>query len=212
MIEFLRGISGTSGNAYTSNFGGGQRTTTTLVEAINDLESTIKEQLSYRSQLTVFYSWQSDSKNSFNRGFIEDVLKKSIREVNKSSDWKLALDQDTRGENGSPDVFPTIIRKIDDALVFVADITPILKFGEKEIPNPNVMCELGYALSSLTYERVIMICNLYGCNKEKLPFDLGLKRAIFYSLSEETTTDEKQQIKKELIGKLTTAIRQIRDM
>jgi len=41
----------------------------------------------------VFYSWQKDSDERFNRYFIEDCLKRAIRKLNRSekSVWKHSL-------------------------------------------------------------------------------------------------------------------------
>ena len=62
----------------------------------------------------------------------------------------------------------------------MADITPVVKVGEKFIPNPNVMFELGYALSALGFERVILIYNTAKCELK----DLMLQLQIFVRLPE----------------------------
>jgi hypothetical protein len=41
----------------------------------------------------------------------------------------------------------------------VADVTFIGTCGEKRIPNPNVMIELGYALRAVSSSRVILLMN-----------------------------------------------------
>ena len=57
--------------------------------------------------ITVFYSWQSDRPNSTNRTFIEEALKKAIKEVSEGisvqeaeRDSPLELDKDTQGIPG----------------------------------------------------------------------------------------------------------------
>ncbi len=211
LLDFLRMISGYTGDKLLSN--GTQRKSSELTDDISDLLELMKRQLNLRSQFTVFYSWQSDSEYKYNRNFIEKNIKKAIKNLNAEADICLAFDKDTLNEAGSPDIVNTILRKIDEALVFIADISAICKTDkDKFIPNPNVMLELGYALSTLTDERVILLCNTEMCDVKSLPFDLGLKRMISYKYSENTSDSEKKEIEKEFLGKLTNAIKAIRDI
>ncbi len=71
-------------------------------------------------------------------------------------------------------------------MAFVCDVTLICNKGDKGIVNPNVMFELGYAISSLSDEQVIMVCNTAYGDLKQLPFDLGLKRQISYFYNEST--------------------------
>ena len=79
----------------------------------------------HEHQPTVFYSWQADSPNSTNRGFIEDCLKKAIGNLNKNDLVKVIprIEKDTQGKSGSPDIAETILQKIDECSIFVADIS-----------------------------------------------------------------------------------------
>ena len=79
---------------------------------------------------TVFYSWQSDTPNNVNRGFIRDALDKAIKKVNKTLEVedadredKLKLDQDTAGVPGMPEIANTIFRKIEKCSIFIPDLT-----------------------------------------------------------------------------------------
>lgn len=130
-----------------------------LLENIDKIEKIMQKELSIRSNFTIFYSWQCDSDKKFNRNFIENCLSNAINRINKVIDYTLILDKNTIGESGSPDIVNVILNKIDMAIGFVADITPIVCLKEKYLSNSNVMLELGYALSSLSDERVILICN-----------------------------------------------------
>ena len=95
---------------------------------------------------------------------------------------------------------------IDSALGFVADITPICKSENKGVPNPNVMCELGYALSSLSDERVILVYNSANCNYDDIPFDLRQKRCISYECDATTSAKDKKEAKKRLKNTFEEAI------
>lgn len=179
-----------------------------VIDEIIELQRIIKEQCNERFHYGVFYSWQSDSNSRYNRDFIERALKNAVKTVNtKIFDGTLiALDKDTKNIPGSPDITPTIMQKIDRSVCFVADVTPITVAKTKQIPNPNVMFELGYALSSLSYERVIIICNTAYCNIKELPFDLGLKRIITYQCNDNTAVADRKACEKELAGDLTRAL------
>lgn len=103
--------------------------------------------------MNVFYSWQSALVNKFNRNFIKECLKQAIKVVynDLELDEAIRLDQDTKGIPGSPDIANTIYKKIRKSDVFVADVSFISKTESGKLnPNPNVLIELGYDLSSLS--------------------------------------------------------------
>lgn len=209
LLELLRYISDIIGNNFTGNYKSGSASS--IIQRIESLERTMKESINYHSQFTVFYCWESDLPSKTNRNYIQSCIDKAIKRLNDESDIKLCLDKDTFGTAGSPDIFPTILGKIETCMVFVADITPIIKYGNKGIPNPNVMCELGYALSSISDERVIMLFNKADENDPKdLPFDLGLKRAMMFEY--EYSESDPPLPKEELVNKLYDAIKAIRDL
>jgi hypothetical protein len=99
---------------------------------------------------TVFFSWQSDLPNTSNRNFIEDCIKKAIKEMKQNSKYQLilGLDRDTASIQGTPDIANTIFEKIDKSCFFIADISLINGSSRKykKTPNPNVLIELGYAV------------------------------------------------------------------
>lgn len=211
LLDFLRMISGHMGTEFSTNVN--HKNINELTQELSDLSELMKKQLNLLSQFTVFYSWQSDSKSKFNRSFIENNLNKAIKNLNDNADIHLTLDKDTLNEAGSPDIVNTILRKIDEAMVFVADISAICKTDKnKFLSNPNVMFELGYALSTLSDERIILVCNTAICDSKSLPFDLGLKRMICYEYSKNTSDDDKKVVTKDFVNKLIDAIKAIRDI
>ena len=211
LLDFLRMVSGGSGTQFSSN--GTRKDVVALSQEVAELSELMREQLNLLSQFKVFYSWQSDSTSTFNRNFIENNLNRAIKKLNADSDIRLTLDKDTLNEAGSPDIINTILRKIDEAMVFVADVTAICKTDkDKFLSNPNVMFELGYAFSTLSDERVVLICNTAICDTKFLPFDLGLKRMICYNYSESTSDEDKKAITEDFVKRLTDAIKAIRDI
>ncbi len=167
-----------------------------------------------KSQSLVFYSWQSDLPNSTNRGFIQDALEKAAKIIRNDNSIQAGpiIDRDTSGVPGSPDIARTIFGKIDQAKVFVCDISIINQEAIRQVdarptPNPNVLLELGYAFKALGDKHIIMLLNdAYGEIK-LLPFDLHMRRAITYHMPEEA--NERAPERNRLTGILTDALRTI---
>ena len=154
---------------------------------------------------TIFYSWQSQLPNNTNRGLIRDSLDLAVRHINASLevDERVGVDSDTAETPGSPDIVNTILKKIDSSHIIVADLS-LMKWGQ---PNCNVMFELGYAMKHLGDERIIMVFNdFYGTTRD-LPFDLGFKRQLVYSCTQDGS---KADVRKLLATRLQSAIQLMR--
>ncbi len=175
-------------------------------------------------RLTVFYSWQSDSPSSLNRNFIESALQEALKRLHSDAslenalrDTLVELDKDTKGVAGSPPIAETILQKIEDCAVFVADLTFVGQSKEgmknasgkpRQFPNPNVLIEYGYALRCHTHRKLIGIMNTaFGKpDSETLPFDLRhLRWPIPYHLAERTSSEKADQFEK-LVGTLVDAL------
>ena len=77
----------------------------------------------------IFFSWQSDRPTNVCRNFIEralemaaDRLKADIH-VEEAVRNDLQIDRDTKNVSGTPPIFETIMAKIENASVFVPDLT-----------------------------------------------------------------------------------------
>lgn len=130
---------------------------------------------------SVFYSWQSYIGGYANRGYIRDKIHSAFKELQV----KIELLEDSRGSTGAPDIPDTILTKIAKSDIFICDITPVYTINTKDdrqraLPNPNVMFELGFAVHSLGWERIICICNEEYGNIENQPFDISKHRIITY--------------------------------
>lgn len=140
---------------------------------------------------TVFYSWQSDLPGNTNRNFIKTALEKAINAIRQDSTVEDAprIDHDTAGEPGSPNIVQTIFNKIDNCSVFVCDVSFIDVSGEaKRTPNPNVLLELGYAIKTLGWERIVLVFNTAYGDVSKLPFDLRNQRTTTYNMTSQAET------------------------
>ena len=136
----------------------------------------------------VFYSWQSDLPAAINRSFIEDCIKKAIRQIGRDDSVKVepVLDRDTMGLSGSPDISSSILAKISVSHVFLADVSIINKGADRPMPNPNVLMELGYAVAELGWDRIILVQNKNFGGPELLPFDLRGRRTMVYEAAEKS--------------------------
>lgn len=192
--------------ARFSVLGGGVDGTFQISNSLNKVQQIIEEINSNKLNKSikpqkVFYSWQSFLPNKTNRNLIKDSLEKALKEINKelSVDERIELDSDTKNTVGSPDIVHTITNKIDNSDIFIADVSII----KGTTPNPNVMLELGYALKTLGDKKIIMLFNDAFGNTKDLPFDLGFKRQMIYSCTE---NDNIPEVRIKLISNLKNAL------
>ena len=127
-------------------------------------------------KVSIFYSWQSDSPTKTNRYYIEDILKKSLKQINKDNRIVAWIDRDTKDELGSPEIHNSVFRKINHCKFFICDISLI----NDQVPNPNVLIELGYAIKVLGWNRIICLFNSCSGKVESLPFDINHNRVTQY--------------------------------
>jgi hypothetical protein len=161
----------------------------------------------------IFWSWQSDYAPKTCRHFIRAALVEAITQIADESGVDDAdrpeIDHDTKGERGMADIAATILNKIADAAVFVADLTPIAQSPNgKWLPNPNVMIELGWAMHRPGWERVIGVLNMAcGAKVEDLPFDIRQRRVITFVLGEDAKGESRAAVQAKLVTDLKEALR-----
>ena len=145
----------------------------------------------------IFFSWQSDLPGNKTRTFIRNCIDEAIDLAQDSEAIEAIRDEATTGTTGSPDIVATLLSKIDDCDLFIADVSLCFTEDgkkEKHSPNPNVMLELGYAVKTLGWSRVICIANTDFGND--FPFDFEHNRRTGYSLDGKNRNDEKYRISK----------------
>lgn len=151
---------------------------------------------------TIFYSWQSNHKDTKN--FINIALKNAINDLSGSNILEKAprLDKDTQGLVGSPNIVSVIKDKIDGCGIFVADVSIVdeSKSGKKLV-NQNVMFELGYAIAKHTEMNVVMLLNSDLGDPKDLPFDISHHRVLQFSIKNDDKIGTK--LKEKLVGALT---------
>lgn len=145
----------------------------------------------------IFYSWQSDLPGNKTRNFIRECIDEAIDLAQESEAVEAERDEATTGITGSPNIVTTLFSKIDDCDLFIADLSLCFTENqkkEKKSPNPNVLLELGYAVKTLGWERVICLCNTdYG---DKYPFDIAHNRITDFSLEGKSKKEVKGDIAK----------------
>lgn len=156
--------------------------------------------------MNVFYSWQSDLSRDTNQKAISICIKKALTDIEENNNSiQLVYDEATRDEAGSPDIPSTILNKITRSDIFICDVTTVNSsdLSTRKMPNPNVLIELGYAISVLGWDRIIMVFNkIYGQFPNDLPFDIEKRKAHPYKI--ENKTDKKG--KTDLTNKIKNAI------
>lgn len=162
--------------------------------------------------MKVFWSWQNDYEPKANRNFIRAALDEAVNQVGDELGLEAAerpeLDHDTKNTPGMAEITGTILRKISESAVFVADLTPIgVSNDGKALPNPNVLIELGWALKSLGADRIIAIMNTEaGYGPESLPFDIRHRRTMTYALTPDASQADRKKIRKQLTDELVGAL------
>jgi hypothetical protein len=144
--------------------------------------------------MKLFYSWQSDTPS--NRGLIQKCIREALKAVPQ-----FELETATRDALGSPDIASTILQKIDDSNMIIADVS-IINSGSRKtrpVPNPNVTYELGYALKSLGEENVILVADKSTTNTANLPFDIRNRRMILLDFS-------KLESEKQIVAAIVAAL------
>lgn len=156
-----------------------------------------------KESISIFYSWQSGQFDKENHYLIGDCLKEAVKRLAPEG-ISVQVDQDTRDTTGAADIPQIVFPKIENAHLFVGDVSiinPNTK-TERKTPNPNVMLELGYAAGTLGWERIISILNLKTGAPEDLPFDIRHRRITRYDSSNSI-----EDVKKALTAKLVSAIK-----
>lgn len=163
--------------------------------------------------MKVFWSWQSDTPAKNNQYFVRDAIKLALNKVAEDLEIDEAMrpeiDHDTKDVPGLVSIVDTIFQKITQSTIFIGDLTFVGQTTKnKLLPNPNVMIELGHAITSLGPERIILVTNkAYGGRPEDLPFDLRHRRApITYELGEDASTSERNNAQAPLVHALTGAL------
>ncbi|BBB10391.1 hypothetical protein [Sphingopyxis sp. EG6] len=161
------------------------------------------------NQITIFYSWQSDRDSSVCRNFVRIALETALGELrDQHPNVELVLDSDTSGVAGTPPVTETILKKIKACGVFVGDVTFVGETAKgKQLPNPNVLTEYGYARAVLDDEQIVLLMNTAFGPPTDLPFDLAhLRFPLAWELQDDAAAVERRRIRAAFATKLALCL------
>jgi hypothetical protein len=159
----------------------------------------------------LFYSWQSDREGKLCRNFIRHALEAAVANLKDVHGIEIYIDSDTADVPGTPHVSETILGKIRECDIFVGDVTFVGRtHNDKQLPNPNVMIEFGYARALLPDRQVLLLMNTaYGPARE-LPFDLShLRHPTQYTVPEGMSDGPRRDQRAKLAATLTSHLKAI---
>ncbi len=171
--------------------------------------------------ITVFYAWQDDRPGKVNRYLIRDAAEEACRQISEDStnEYSLKLDQDTAGRPGMCDIPNTILKKIRNCDILLADLTFVGQSDTKSanekpqlIPNPNVTLELGYAVGFKASEEfdgfdpVIAVMNTAFGDANGQMFDVKRRHAIRYNLPADADKTAIGHVRKSLANDIKDAL------
>lgn len=134
-------------------------------------------------EFKLFFSWQSDDNKT--KKIILDAIHKAVHDIKVFHNYSIIVEESTSNTPGSPQIVETILGKIDSCDIFIADVTPVCDYQKeiddshtliKQVPNPNVLMELGYAMSAVGMHYTICIAHQGKWSPNDLPFDINHNR------------------------------------
>ncbi|MFP3596980.1 hypothetical protein [Chryseobacterium sp. SIMBA_029] len=178
-------------------------------------------------KLKLFYSWQAQTREKFNRYFILECIKQAVKDLKTDPETKDLDITILEGTNMEPGVTPPAEVIMEDRIpncdIFIADLSIVNKLPEsivdimKEqghihrlVPNTNVMIEFGIAHKWLGKKKIIFVMNNeYGSpkdNVEIIPFDIRSYRwPIEFKYNDASVA---AKVKKSLIASLAGAVKE----
>ena len=141
-------------------------------------------------ELKLFFSWQSD--NNKTKKIISDAINKAVHDIKIHHGYLIVIEESTSNVPGTPQIVSTILDKIDSCDIFLADVTPVCSYpkalgngqtNNKQVPNPNVLMELGYAMSAVGMDYSICVAHQGQWNPNELPFDINHNRIYQFTSS-----------------------------
>lgn len=157
--------------------------------------------------VTIFNSWQSDT--PYNSKGIRAALREASNKLESLiSGLHIKNDEATSNQVGSLHIPNAILKNISNADLFVVDLTTVgATFDKtKKLQNPNVLIELGYAVSQLGWDRIIILFNKEFGEFKDLPFDIEKRSCLDFRITSEEDKNGIGQLRENLIARITKII------
>ncbi len=159
--------------------------------------------MAVKKDIRIFFSWQSDLPKETTTNAIREALTLAVNEIeHELVDIKIFVEEATSNVPGSPDIPATIFDKITLSDIVISDITTINSSSteKSKVANPNVLIELGFALSQVGWERLILLFNEHhGKFPDEVSFDIDRKRIGKFKIISKTDKSGKGNLKSLLI-------------
>jgi hypothetical protein len=135
---------------------------------------------------TIFLCYQTHFSESSD--LLRSELETVIDKFNQRSRLPLTLEESHRLTAGPARLSSTLMRKIRQSLLFIADSTPILQLEGQPpelIPDPCVCVEVGYALQCKRTEQILLTQMERSGMTGQFPFDIPVRqRLLFHNKTE----------------------------
>lgn len=135
---------------------------------------------------TVFLCYQTDYPES--SAMLRSELEQILDDLNAKSRLLLTLEESHRLTDAPVRLNSTLMRKIRQSLLFIADGTPITLFeGDppQVVPSPKVCVEVGYALHCKRSEQLLLVQQERSDMPGQFPFDLPSHNRLVFKTAKE---------------------------
>ena len=129
----------------------------------------------------LFFCYQDEYGES--SGLLREELDTILEKLNRRSRVPLTLEASHRLSDSPVRLGSTLMRKIRQSLMFIADGTPILQTtgtAPKLIPSPNVCVETGYALHCKRPEQILIVQQERADMAGIFPFDVPTRNRLLF--------------------------------
>jgi len=140
-----------------------------------------KQEVMAHLEPVIFFCYQPEYPQSSD--YLRNELRSVVELLNRRSRITLQLEESHRLTEGPIRLDSTLMRKIRQCLLFVADGTPILGYSSSPpqlIPSPKVCVEMGYALESKRSEQIILAQMQRPELPGQFPFDLSSSQRLLF--------------------------------
>jgi hypothetical protein len=145
-----------------------------------------KREVMAQLEPTIFFCYQTEYDKS--SSIVRDELKVALEKLNRKSRIPLTLEESNRLSDSPIRLQSTLMRKIRQSLIFIADGTPLLSLGDNPpqlIPSPKVCVEVGYALQCKRPEQLLLAQMQRSDLPGQFPFDLPTSQKLLFKTAAE---------------------------
>lgn len=140
-----------------------------------------KQEVMAHLEPTIFLCYQTEYSESSD--CLRDELQGVVEQLNQQSRIPLRLEESHRPTDSPIRLNSTLMHRIRQSLLFIADSTPISQLDSSPpqlIPSPKVCVEVGYALQSKRSEQILLAQMQRPNFPGQFPFDLASRQRLIF--------------------------------